>query len=458
MNESAAARSGALERSPSDVLVLLTLATGFVMAMIDTTAVNVALPDISASLSVPLNGLVWVVDGYTLTFAAFLIAGGALADRWGPKSVYQGGLALFLFASLLCGIAPGGKSLVAARLLQGVGASLFMPSSLSLLAHTYTDDRKRAAMLGLWSAMVGFAAATGPLIGGALIHVLGWRSVFWINVPLGLLGIALAYLLIPAAPKQSHPISWVSHAIGALVLATLSVFLIEGPSLGWHSPIVLAAAVVALIATTVLVDHERTSSATLLPRALRRMPGFAAVNLTGFLTNLGAFGQLFLLSLYLQGLGSRDPLETGLQLVPTMATVTVGNFLSSRVSVRFGTRRTMCVGYSIAAALGIAILIAGRGTPLRLLVGVSAMNFFVGMAIPAMTTTAMQIAGRTYANGAAAALNANRQIGALVGVALMGAIIHSASSWDARLMIGFATIVSSYAAAALFVYRFIGRR
>ena len=149
MNESAAARSGALERSPNDVLVLLTLATGFVMAMIDTTAVNVALPDISASLSVPLTGLVWVADGYTLTFAAFLIAGGALADKWGPKLVYQGGLALFLFASLLCGLAPGGESLIAARLLQGVGASLFMPSSLSLLAHTYIDDRKRAAMLGL---------------------------------------------------------------------------------------------------------------------------------------------------------------------------------------------------------------------------------------------------------------------------------------------------------------------
>jgi DHA2 family methylenomycin A resistance protein-like MFS transporter len=360
-------------------------------------------------------------------------------------------LALFLFASLLCGIAPSGKSLVAARLLQGVGASLFMPSSLSLLAHTYTDDRKRAAMLGLWSAMVGFAAATGPLIGGLLIHVLGWRSVFWINVPLGLLG-------IPAAPKQPHPLSWVSHAVGAIILAALSVFLIEGPPLGWHSPIVLAAAVVALIASAILVGRERTSSATLLPRALRRMPGFSAVNLTGFLTNLGAFGQLFLLSLYLQGLGSRDPLETGLQLVPTMATVTVGNFLSSRVSARFGTRRTMCVGYTIAAALGMAILIAGRGTPLRLLVGVSAMNFFVGMAIPAMTTTAMQIAGRTYANGAAAALNANRQIGALVGVALMGAVIHSASSWDARLVVGFATIASSYAAAALFVYRFVGRR
>ncbi len=118
----------------------------------------------------------------------------------------------------------------------------------------------------------------------------------------------------------------------------------------------------------------------------------------------------------------------------------------------------MCVGYTIAAALGMAILIAGRGTPLRLLVGVSAMNFFVGMAIPAMTTTAMQIAGRTYANGAAAALNANRQIGALVGVALMGAIIHSASNWDARLVVGFATIAGSYAAAALFVYRFVGRR
>src|SRR5882672_6544238 len=162
-------------RTRGDMPVLMTLAAGFVMAMIDTTAVNVALADIAASLSVQLAGLVWVIDGYTLTFAALLLAGGALADRFGPKTVYQCGLALFVAASVLCGLATSGTALVAARLLQGAAASLFMPSSLSLLSHSYTDDRKRAKMVGIWSGLVGLAATSGPFVGGLLIHSFGWR-------------------------------------------------------------------------------------------------------------------------------------------------------------------------------------------------------------------------------------------------------------------------------------------
>src|SRR5471032_2283380 len=161
-------------RQAPALLVLLTLAIGFVMAMIDVTAVNTALSDISVSLAVPLTGLVWVVDGYTLTFAALLLAGGALADRYGPKNVYQGGLSLFILGSVLCALAPSGNALIAARLLQGVGAALFMPSSLGLLTHVYHDERVRARMLGTWSAIVGGSSTVGPLVGGLLVHSFGW--------------------------------------------------------------------------------------------------------------------------------------------------------------------------------------------------------------------------------------------------------------------------------------------
>ncbi|HWW70896.1 MAG TPA: MFS transporter, partial [Duganella sp.] len=175
IQSTAEARLRAPDRQVPPLLMLMTLAIGFVMAMIDVTAVNTALSDIAVSLSVPLTGLVWVVDGYTLTFAALLLAGGALADRFGARNVYQGGLSVFILGSVACALAPSGDALIAARLLQGAGAALFMPSSLSLLTHAYEDQGTRARMLGTWSAIVGCSAAAGPLVGGLLVHEFGWR-------------------------------------------------------------------------------------------------------------------------------------------------------------------------------------------------------------------------------------------------------------------------------------------
>ncbi|WP_295951935.1 MFS transporter [Rhodoferax sp.] len=438
------------------IWVLWTLAIGFVMAMIDVTAVNVALPDIALNLSVPLTGLVWVVDGYTLTFAALLLAGGALADRFGPKTVYQGGLAVFLLGSVLCGLATSGTGLIAARLLQGAGAALFMPSSLSLLTHAYEDDRTRARILGIWSAMVGAASAVGPLVGGILVHSYGWRSVFWVNLPLGLLGIVLAQVLIAATPRQPRALSLLSHAFGVLILTALSFFLIEGPTLGWGSAPVVAAAVVAVAAALALVQRERTGAHPLLPRALLHTAGFGAANMTGFLINFAVFGQLFLLSLYLQQARSADALQAGLQLLPMMAAFTVGNLASGRISARVGTRKPMLVGLGVAALATVALVGVRLHTPYPvLLLGLIVVNLFVAVAIPAMTTTVMQISGRTYANSAAAALNANRQIGALVGVALVGTILHTVPDWNLRLPLAFAAFALAYGLASLLVYRFV---
>jgi len=440
--------------APASLLVLLTLAIGFVMAMIDVTAVNVALPDIAVSLTVPLTGLVWVIDGYSLTFAALLLAGGALADRLGPKAVYQGGLALFIVGSILCGAAPGGTALIAARLLQGAGAALFMPSSLSLLTHTYTDDRVRARMLGLWSAMVGASSSVGPLVGGILVHQFGWRSVFWINVPIGLAGIALAQWLITAPPKHARDLSLLSHLLGVVALTALSFVLIEGPALGWTAPAVLAAVAVFVTAALLLVRQERSGAHPLLPRALFATPSFAAANGTGFLINFGVFGQLFLLSLYLQQARGGGALQAGLQLLPLMAAFTAGNLASGRITARHGARLPMLAGLCVGSVMALLMTALRQHTPYPLLVlGVVLMNVAIGIAIPAMTTTVMQVAGRAHANSAAAALNANRQIGALVGVAMMGTILHTLPDWSVRLPVAFALIALVYALAAVLVYR-----
>jgi DHA2 family methylenomycin A resistance protein-like MFS transporter len=443
-------------KAEGSLLVLFTLAIGFVMAMIDVTAVNVALPDISRNLSVPLTGLVWVVDGYTLTFAALLLAGGALADRFGPKSVYQAGLTVFLLSSALCGTAPSGHVLISARLLQGIGAAMFMPSSLSLLTHAFEDERTRIKMFGVWSAMVGASTAVGPLIGGVLVHQFGWRSVFLINLPIGVFGIAMTQLLIPATPKHERPLSLISHGLGVLILGALSFFLIEGPNRGWVSLPVMFAAVITVVTTIALVQQERRGGHPLLPRALFETHSFTAINIIGFLFNFSMFGLIFLLSLYLQQERGADALKAGLQLVPMMVGITVGNLSSSRFSARFGMHKVMLAFSAAAALIALILTLAQLYMPYPLLLlCVTIMSLLVAVAIPAMTTLAMQIAGRAYASSAAAALNANRQIGALVGVALMGIILHTVHDWTFRLPLAFATFTLAFGTVSFLVYRFV---
>ena len=443
-------------KAERSLLVLLTLAIGFVMAMIDVTAVNVALPDISRNLSVPLTGLVWVVDGYTLTFAALLLAGGALADRFGPKNVYQTGLTVFLLSSALCGTAPSGHVLIGARLLQGVGAAMFMPSSLSLLTHAFEDERTRIKMFGIWSAMVGASTAVGPLIGGVLVHQFGWRSVFLINLPIGVLGIAMTQFLIPATPKHERPLSLISHGLGVLILGALSFFLIEGPNLGWLSVPVMSAAVITVVTTIALVQRERRGAHPLLPRALFETHSFTAINIIGFLFNFGMFGLIFLLSLYLQ-----QKRGCGRPAGRSAARANDGR--------NYSGKPLLCALFrSFRNAQGHARFLCGCGAntlivtvaqlympyPLLMLC-VTIMSLLVAVAIPAMTTLAMQIAGRAYASSAAAALNANRQIGGLVGVALMGIILHTVHDWTVRLSLAFATFAVAFGTVSFLVYRFV---
>ena len=439
------------------LLPLVALAIGFVMAMLDVTVVNVGLSNISTSLDAPLSTLVWIVDGYTLTFAAMLMVGGALADRFGGRRLYLLGLFLFVLASALCGAAPNGGFLIAARLLQGLGAAFFMPSSLSLLTHIYADDRVRARMLGVWSATVSVAAAVGPLAGGVLIHWLGWRSVFLINVPVGVIGLWMARRLIPQVPRHERALNLYSHVVGVAMLAALSFVLIQGPVYGWSSARIIAGALVALLAAAALVRHELRGIAPLLPRALFATPQFAAANGIGFLINFGVYGNLFYLALFLQQGRGADALHTGLQLVPMMVVIFFGNIMSGRMSAHWGPRVPLLLGLSVGALFTALSMSFRPETPYWMLALVcAAANLGVSTAIPAMTAVVMQVAGRTHANSAAAALNANRQIGALVGVAVMGAVLHTFEGWGVRNPLAFGMMALAYALALWLVWRFVG--
>lgn len=438
-------------------LPLITLAMGFVMATLDVTVVNVGLSNIATQLQVPLSGLVWVVDGYTLTFAAMLLVGGGLADRFGAKNVYQAGLAVFVMASLLCGIAPNGTTLVAARFLQGVGAALFMPSSLSLLARAYPDDHVRARMLGLWSAIVSVAGVSGPLVGGILIDRFGWRSIFLVNLPIGLIGLAMAQHVIPSSARHFRTLNAATHVLGVTALAGLSFALIEGPVHGWTSAPILAAALVMLVAGAGFVMRERRIATPLLPRELFATARFPAANMLGFLINFGGYGQLFLLSLFLQEARGASPLAAGTQLLPTMLLFTLGNLSAPRVVARIGPRAALMASMALCAgASALTASVLRPETDYWLFAAiVSLINLGVGVAVPAMTAVVMQIAGQAHANIAAACLNANRQIGVLVGVATMGTILHACTDWHISLPLAFGTMGTLYGVGAVLVWRYL---
>lgn len=439
------------------MLPLVALAIGFVMAMLDVTVVNVGLSNISTSLDAPLSMLVWIVDGYTLTFAAMLLVGGALADRFGARRLYLCGLFLFVLASLLCGAAPTGPFLIGARLLQGLGAAFFMPSSLSLLTHVYEDDRVRARMLGVWSAAVGLASAAGPLMGGVLIQWLGWRSIFLVNVPVGLLGLFMARKLIPQVAGHARALHLYSHVVGVVMLAALSFVLIQGPVFGWTSPRILLALGVAVLSIVALVWHELRGVAPLLPKALFATPQFAAANGIGFLISFVVYGVLFYLAMFLQQGRGADALHTGLQLLPMMAVIFFGNLMSGRMAAHWGPRVPLLLGLSVGTVFTAVATIFRPETPYWVLAVVcAAANLGVSTAIPAMTTVVMQVAGKAHASSAAAALNANRQIGALVGVAAMGAILHSVDGWGLRNGLAFGTMALCYGVAWCLVWRFVG--
>lgn len=453
------AAQDALPAAATGWVPLVTLAIGFVMAMLDVTVVNVAIPSIALQFAVPLTDLVWIVDGYTLTFAALLLVAGALADRYGAKTLYLAGLGVFTAASLLCGLAPNADTLIAARMLQGVGAALFMPSSLSLLTHAYDDESVRNRMLAAWSAIVAVAGASGPLLGGALIHQFGWRGIFLINIPLGLAGLWLARRRIASAPRRARALNPMSHVLGVVALSSLCFVLIQGNAYGWTSPAIAATMLLGLAAAALLVHRERQHAEPILPRTLFATPQFSAANAVGFLINLASYGQLFLLSLFLQHARGADALQTGIELVPMLAVFSIGNLISGRVSARWNVSASLLGGVSLAAAMsavGIAAFTPGVAYwPFAIVVALA--NLGVGIAVPAMTSIVMQVSGRQHANSAAAALNANRQSGALVGVAVMGTLLHLLPDWHATLPVAYGVITASYGITVVLAWRYLRR-
>ena len=413
-------------------LVLASVCLGYFMAVLDSTVVNVALPDMARSLGTGIAGMQWVVDGYALLFASLLLTAGALGDRLGNRGMFVAGLALFTLASALCGIAPSLGALVAFRALQGVGAAVQVPASLALLRHAYHDPAERAQAIGIWAAATGVAVAAGPVVGGILTHAWTWRSVFLVNLPVGVLGIVLTLRHVPPVPPhQDGDLDLTAQALGIAALGGLTFGLIQGGVWGWASAPVILALLVAAVAAVLFYLGERRAAHPMLPPALFRDATFSAANAVGAILSFGFYGELFLMSLFFQQVQHRSPLAAGLALLPQTAVISLMNFVSGQVTARRGARLPMALGLAIGGAglLGLA-LVSARASLVSVVGPMLAVGMGASLAMPAMTHAAIDHTPKERAGIGSAVLNASRQVGGVVGIALLGALI------GGRFMVG----------------------
>ncbi|MEV8454139.1 MFS transporter [Streptomyces sp. NPDC052095] len=437
-------------------LKLAALAAGFVMATVDTTVINIAGTKIQTLLHLKFSELTWVIDGYVLTFASLLLLAGSLANSYGAKKIYLLGMAVFVVASAACGLSSNGPALIVSRMVQGAGAALFMPASLTLLTNSFPDPKMRTRMVGLWTAIVSTFTALGPVIGGVLVGTLGWRSIFMLNLPIGIVGILLARRYVAEIPAQHIRPRVLGNALGVLGLVALSFTLIEGPSLGWSSAPVLLSGTAAFVFLVALVVQQRRSSKPIVPLGLFRNSSFTASNLVGFLINFGLMGGIFMLGLFLQNARGVSPFLAGIQMLPMMAGPLVGNLIFARYSPRWGARRLLIAALSLAGVATAALLGISDSTPYWMLAtAVGIANFGIGVGAPAMTFALMESAGAKHANIASSTLNTNRQFGGLVGVAAVGIVLTDPDSWYAGARTSFLITAVCYGAAALLTLKYV---
>jgi len=405
-------------------VVLAICCLSLLMVSMDATIVNVSLPAIRRDLAASTSGLQWVIDGYTMVVAGLLMLAGSLADRFGRRRTFQVGLSIFTLASALCSVAPSLRALIAFRMLQAVGASMLNPVAMSIITNTFIEPRARARAIGVWGAVVGVSMALGPLVGGGLTELAGWRSIFWINLPIGAAAIALAQRFVPESralrARRADPLGQLL-VLGALVAITYAV--IEGPHHGWASPLSVALFVGAAGAVTGLLVYEPTREEPLLDLRFFRSVPFASATVTAVVA-FGTFsGFLFLNALYLQEVRGLPAFKTGLYTLPLALATIACSPISGWLIGRSGTRLPLVLA---GAAFTTSTLMLSRldaQTPLPWIVGAYVI-FGVGFGLvnAPITNTAVSGMPRARAGLAAAIASTSRQVGASMGVAIGGTI------------------------------------
>src|SRR6266550_1371822 len=409
---------------------LVAVAIGLFMIMLDNTVVNVALPSIQQDLGIGISELEWVVNAYALTFGVLLLTGGKLADLLGRRAIFIAGLVVFTGASLWCGLAGGAGSLIAARTVQGIGAALMNPATLSIITATF-PPRQRGTAIGIWAGVSALALAIGPLVGGLIVERINWNWIFFINIPVGVAAIVAAFAFIDESRDTSHeqrpdvPGLFTS----ALGLFALSYALIEANNYGWTSTRIVAAFAVAAVSLAAFVLLELHQRLPMLELGLFRNRGFAGANGVMLLVGLAMFGVFFYVSLYVQQILGYSPLQAGASFLPWTVLIILIAPQAGRISDRVGPRPLVAGGMVVLTGSLVWFSQMGLHESFwALLPGMLLGGVGMGVAMAPVTAAAMSSVRADKAGVGSAVLNSMRQVGGSLGIAIMGAIVASGVS------------------------------
>ncbi|ASQ94554.1 MFS transporter [Streptomyces sp. 11-1-2] len=432
------------------MLVLAICCMSLLLVSLDNTVLNVALPSIRSDLHASVSGMQWTIDAYTLVLAALLMLSGSTADRVGRKRTFQTGLVIFTLGSGLCSLAPNLETLVIFRMVQAIGGSMLNPVAMSIITNVFTEPRERARAIGVWGGVVGISMAAGPIVGGVLVESVGWRSIFWINLPVGIAALLLTARYVPESrapkPRRADPIG---QLLVVAVLGTITYAIIEAPDLGWDSPLIVTFVAIAAVGLIALIRYELRRAEPLIDVRFFHSAPFSGATVVAVCAFAALGGYLFMNTLYLQDVRGLDALHAGLWMLPMAFMCFVCAPLSGRLVGARGPRPSMLVaGVAITASGVMFAAFDVQTTDIGLLLGYAMFGLGFGMVNAPITNTAVSGMPRSQAGVAAAVASTSRQVGQSLGVAVIGAVLAAGAASAAAGQMGHA---ASPAATAAFV-------
>jgi EmrB/QacA subfamily drug resistance transporter len=417
------------ENAREKVIVLFTMCFALAMAMLDNTVVNVAIPRIQTELGASVSQIQWIIDGYVLAFASLLLTGGIAGDRYGRKKTFLIGLAVFTTASFLCGVSSTSGQLIAFRALQGVGAALLMPGTLSILTVTF-PPQERAKAIGLWAGVSGLALALGPTLGGYMVEHIGWESVFFLNVPIGIVAFLVASRTVTESrSEEARELDLPGLALGTLGLFSLTYGLIEANQEGWSDPKIVGSLAAAAVLLGAFLLWEHRNPKAMMPLSFFRIPAFSAGSAVAFSVSLGMFSIFLFVSLYMQDIRGYTPFEAGVRFLPMTLMIVVTAPLAGKYAQRHGSKIPMTYGLLLVGAGLLGMTQIGIDTPYVVLaVLFLMMGNGIGATMAPMTAAVMSSVGPQRAGLGSAMTNTSREVGGVLGIALLGTVLFSTLS------------------------------
>jgi EmrB/QacA subfamily drug resistance transporter len=406
------------------VIILISCCLSLLIVSMDATIVNVAIPSIRTELHASASELQWVIDVYTLVLASLLLLSGATADRFGRRRVFQIGLTIFAVGSLLCSVAPDIHTLIAARLLQGIGGSMLNPVALSIISQVFVGRVERARAIGIWGAVMGIAMALGPMLGGALIELGDWRAVFWINLPICAAAILLTAIFVPESRSATmRDVDPIGQALAVTFLFSVVFVLIQGREMGGNAPPSVAISIVAVLALSGFLRYESRRHDPFIDLRFFHSIPFASATVIAVCAYAAYGAFLFMMSLYLQGARHYSAFHTGLMYLPISVAALTLSPLSGRLVGRFGTRPSLVAAGIMITAATLMLADLTVTAPVYAVVAIFAV-FGAGfaMANAPITTTAVSGMPTDRAGAASAVASTSRQVGVSIGVALCGSL------------------------------------